>query len=289
MEATVRRPGPRTAARRASVDEQRSTVAMARRKPSKEATRRADVTEEDDLKRKVWEAYDVFLTLGTQHKGEFVIMRTPDGIDARPGNRTPYETFVKRAPELEISVPVLRILRRTKLYERLRECSEPVTVLEFFRRAFPHATDAELDRFQYWSVLRVVKRTVSQDGYTGSNDDMLAVFDALDFDRDGLISAEEFSAADMLNPDEMEKLRQRLENRHHGVDFEEFKHVVWPMLVTKYVSQETKAHLEKERMRESANRVTGAMQKRFSKQADHVAIIEPAASEDEAEEPADGA
>ena len=29
----------------------------------------------------------------------------------------------------------------------------------------------------------------------------------------------------MLNPDEMEKLRQRLENRHHGVDFEEFKHV----------------------------------------------------------------
>merc|ERR1719182_819812 len=118
---------------------------------------------------------------------------------------------------------------------------------------------------------------------------MTAVFDALDFDRDGLISAEEFATAEMFSEAEMETLRNRLINRQHGVDFEEFKHVVWPMLVTKYVTQETKAHLEKERMRESANRVTGAMQKRFSKQADHVAIIEPAASEDEAEEPADGA
>lgn len=113
-------------------------------------------------------------------------------------------------------------------------------------------------------MLRVVKRTVSQDGYAGTNDDMLAVFDALDFDRDGLISAEEFMAAEIFTEPEMDTLRNRLENKEHGVDFEEFKIVVWPMLVKKYVSQETMAQIENQRMRESANRVTGAMQKRFA-------------------------
>lgn len=201
-------------------------------------------------KQKVWEVFDVFLDMAQGlPNGGFAITR--DCFSAQDG------------PQL--TVPVLRIMRKTKIYDRLRSKSDPVTSDEFFRLAWPSVTKSDLELFQQWAVLRTVNRAVREEGYQGSADDMEALFTALDYDGDGRVSLAEFERGEILEPGEVQKLRARAEGSGDaGMTYEEFNLVVKPALTRKFVSAETERQLEEERQAKRERQMKGDMQKKLA-------------------------
>jgi hypothetical protein len=200
-------------------------------------------------KQKVWEVFDVFLSMAQSLPGGgFAITR--DCFSAEQG------------PPL--TVPVLRVMRKTRIYDRLRSKSDPVTSEEFFRLAWPSVTNSDLALFQQWAVLRTVNRAVREEGYQGSTEDMEALFTALDYDCDGKVSLNEFERGEILEPEEVRALHAKADNNGDGgLTFEEFNLVVKPALTRKFVSPETERQLEEERQQKRERQMKGDMQKKL--------------------------
>merc|ERR1719326_1665911 len=200
-------------------------------------------------KQKVWEVFDVFLSMAQSlPNGGFAITR--DCFSAEQG------------PPL--TVPVLRVMRKTRIYDRLRSKSDPVTSEEFFRLAWPSVTKNDLALFQQWAVLRTVNRAVREEGYQGSTEDMEALFTALDYDGDGKVSLAEFERGEILDPDEVRALHAKADNNGDGgLTFEEFNLVVKPALTRKFVSAETERQLEQERQEKRERQMKGDMQRKL--------------------------
>jgi hypothetical protein len=200
-------------------------------------------------KQKVWEVFDVFLSMAQSLPGGgFAITR--DCFSAEQG------------PPL--TVPVLRVMRKTRIYDRLRSKSDPVTSEEFFRLAWPSVTKNDLALFQQWAVLRTVNRAVREEGYQGSAEDMEALFTALDYDADGRVSLSEFERGEILEPDEVQALYAKADTNSDGLlTLEEFNLVVKPALTRKFVSAETERQLEEERQAKRERQMKGDMQRKL--------------------------
>merc|ERR1719482_896177 len=173
-------------------------------------------------KEQVWEAYDLFLALGSvQPGGTFVI------------NRECYSAEPPLHPE------ALRLMKRSHIYARLHRCSDPVDCAEFFRLCFPGCSPEEEAQHALWAVWRGVQRAFQEEEFEGSAEEFAQAFAAL-AREDGLLARADLERTGLLSREEVAALNVT----EAAMDTEQFNEVVWPVLAAKYVSLETQQRLD---------------------------------------------
>jgi len=115
------------------------------------------------------------------------------------------------------SLHQLKVLNRSRMKERFLDSARDVTLEEFLRMMWPSATEDDLHKMVYWSRLREAQNllhgVVPQTMSTGN---LRMIFDLLDLNGDHRVSVEELYRANILTPDQVQRLMVVAEEQHEA-------------------------------------------------------------------------
>mmetsp|Transcript_25475 Transcript_25475/g.61638 ORF Transcript_25475/g.61638 Transcript_25475/m.61638 type:complete len:231 (+) Transcript_25475:37-729(+) len=165
----------------------------------------------------------------------YTIFRRWDPTPAKVITRAAFLEGLKSPPTLES----LKVLARSKLEQRFRMSSQPVTLTEFLDLMWPTAKPADREWMQRIIQLTDAKDVLRSRNFRGSRDDLKQLYDILDINGDGKLTPAELHAARILDRADVEKLVQDADSNQDGtVDFKEFMDIFGPAIARDYVSIE---------------------------------------------------